>query len=48
MNLEQAINVDDLRKLAKKRAPKIIFDFIEGGVEDEDGITSRARSLRAA
>lgn len=46
MNLEQAINVDDLRKLAKKRAPKIIFDFIEGGVEDEDGIARNENAFR--
>ena len=38
MNLKQAINVDDMRRLAKKRLPKIAFDFIEGGVEDESGL----------
>ena len=38
MGLEHAINIDDLRKLAKRRLPKIAFDFIEGGLEDERGI----------
>ncbi|HLW69250.1 MAG TPA: alpha-hydroxy acid oxidase [Candidatus Binataceae bacterium] len=38
MNLSHAINIDDLRKLAKRRLPRIAFDFIEGGVEDELGI----------
>ena len=46
MDLSQAINVDDLRKLAKRRAPKIIFDFIEGGVEDEDGIARNEDAFR--
>ena len=46
MRYEQAINIDDLRKLAKKRAPKIIFDFIEGGVEDEDGIDRNEQAFR--
>ena len=46
MNLSQAINIDDLRKLAKRRAPKIIFDFIEGGVEDEDGIARNEEAFR--
>ena len=38
MNVNQAINIDDLRKMAKRRLPRIIYDFIEGGVEDELGI----------
>ena len=38
MKVEDAINLDDLRKMAKKRLPKVIYDFIEGGVDDEDGL----------
>ncbi|MEA2680443.1 MAG: (S)-mandelate dehydrogenase, partial [Candidatus Binataceae bacterium] len=38
MNVNHAINIDDLRKMAKRRLPRIIYDFIEGGVEDELGI----------
>jgi (S)-mandelate dehydrogenase len=38
MNVNRAINIDDLRKMAKRRLPRIAFDFIEGGVEDELGI----------
>ena len=30
-----AINIDDLRTLARKRLPKTIFEFIEGGAQDE-------------
>ena len=30
-----AINIDDLRTLARKRLPKIIFEFIDGGSQDE-------------
>ena len=37
-NIDAAVNFDDLRKLAKRRLPKIAYDFIEGGLEDEDGI----------
>jgi (S)-mandelate dehydrogenase len=40
----QAINFDDLRRLARRRLPKIAFDFIDGGVEDENGM---ARNLEA-
>ncbi|HZP45138.1 MAG TPA: alpha-hydroxy acid oxidase [Candidatus Binataceae bacterium] len=38
MNVNRAINIDDLRLMAKRKLPKIAFDFIEGGVEDERGI----------
>jgi L-lactate dehydrogenase (cytochrome)/(S)-mandelate dehydrogenase len=38
MRVEQAINIDDLRRMAKRRLPKIAFDFIEGGLEDELGL----------
>ncbi|MBS0241174.1 MAG: alpha-hydroxy-acid oxidizing protein [Proteobacteria bacterium] len=32
------LNYDDLRNAAKRRLPKIAFDFIEGGLDDEVGI----------
>jgi L-lactate dehydrogenase (cytochrome)/(S)-mandelate dehydrogenase len=38
MGVERAINYDDLRKLAKRRLPRIAFDFIEGGVDGEEGL----------
>jgi (S)-mandelate dehydrogenase len=38
MKLEKAVNIEDLHKMAKRRLPKVAFDFIEGGVEDELGI----------
>jgi L-lactate dehydrogenase (cytochrome)/(S)-mandelate dehydrogenase len=39
---DAAINFDDLRRLAKRRLPKIAYDFIEGGLEDEEGIARNA------
>src|SRR6266550_3215870 len=38
MNFNQAINIEDLHQIAKRKLPKIIFDYIEGGVEDERGL----------
>ncbi len=46
MTVDDAINFDDLRKLAKKRLPKIIYDFIEGGVDDEDGLDRNEDAFR--
>ncbi|MGH7046320.1 MAG: alpha-hydroxy-acid oxidizing protein [Stellaceae bacterium] len=38
MRLADAINIEDLHRMAKRRLPKIAFDFIEGGHEDERGL----------
>ena len=40
MSATDAINIEDLRNLARKRLPKTIFEFIDGGSQDE--ITLRA------
>lgn len=32
------IKVDDYRRLAQRRLPKMVFDYLEGGAEDETGI----------
>jgi (S)-mandelate dehydrogenase len=33
--LSEAVNIEDLRGLAKSRLPRAIFDFFDGGAEDE-------------
>jgi (S)-mandelate dehydrogenase len=38
MRVDQAVNIEDLHRMAKRRLPKIAFDFIEGGLEDERGL----------
>jgi isopentenyl diphosphate isomerase/L-lactate dehydrogenase-like FMN-dependent dehydrogenase len=35
VRVDAAVNVDDLRSLAKRRLPRAVFDFIDGGAEDE-------------
>jgi L-lactate dehydrogenase (cytochrome)/(S)-mandelate dehydrogenase len=46
MNYADAINLEDLRKIAKKRLPRVIYDFIEGGVDDEDGLGKNEDAFR--
>jgi (S)-mandelate dehydrogenase len=46
ITIDSAINIDDLKRLAKRRLPKIMFDFIEGGVDDEAGLTTNANAFR--
>ncbi|MGH8014223.1 MAG: alpha-hydroxy acid oxidase [Candidatus Binataceae bacterium] len=38
MRIDKAVNIEDLRKMAKRRLPRVAFDFMEGGVEDERGL----------
>lgn len=38
MQLKDALCIDDLRRLAKRRLPRIVFEVIESGVEDEFGL----------
>jgi (S)-mandelate dehydrogenase len=33
--LHKAINIEDLRRMARRRLPRAIFDFFDGGAEDE-------------
>lgn len=40
MKLDQVINVYDMRKLARRRLPRSVFDLIDGGAEGE--VTMRA------
>jgi (S)-mandelate dehydrogenase len=35
MRLDDAVNVDDLRGIARRRLPRFVFDYIDGGAEDE-------------
>ena len=39
-----AINIEDLRKSARRRLPRAVFDFVDGGAEDE----ATLRANRAA
>lgn len=34
-SLQSAINLEDLRELARRKLPRIAFDFIDGGADDE-------------
>ena len=38
MGIESAINYGDLERLARRRLPRIMHDFIEGGVDSEEGL----------
>ena len=45
MRVTDAINIEDLRLAAKRRLPKLAFDFIEGGVEGESALARNERAF---
>ena len=46
--LATAANVHDLRRIAKRRLPAGVFDYIDGGAEDERTMRRQLRSVRPA
>ena len=34
-SLSRALNIADLRELARRRVPHFVFEYVEGGAEDE-------------
>lgn len=44
--LSKAANVDDLRRIAKRRLPFGVFDYIDGGAEDERALTESVSAYK--
>jgi len=38
MRVQEAISIVDLERLAQRRLPRILFECIQSGVEDEQGV----------
>src|SRR6201982_822478 len=41
----RVINIEDLRCLAKRRLPRVVFDYIDGGAEDERTLRANCRAF---
>lgn len=39
----RAVNIEDLRKMAKRRLPRVVFDYIDGGADTEWTMRENAR-----
>lgn len=46
MNPYHAINIEDLRQAARRRVPRTIFDYIDGGAEAEVTLAENTRAFR--
>jgi len=40
------VNIEDLRRLARRRLPKPVFDYLDGGAEDEITLRENTRAFR--
>jgi L-lactate dehydrogenase (cytochrome) len=43
MRLSRAVNVEDLRRMARRRLPRVVFDYIDGGAEGEVTLRENCR-----
>src|ERR687892_2135119 len=45
--MAQFVNIEDLRRLARRRLPRVVFDYIDGGAEAEVTLRENRRALDA-
>jgi L-lactate dehydrogenase (cytochrome) len=43
----RVLNVEDLRRAAKRRLPRVVFDYIDGGAEDEWTLRANCHAFEA-
>jgi len=46
VSFPRVINIDDLRRLAQRRLPAVVFAYIDGGAEDEVTLQENVRAFR--
>ena len=47
MSLDRAASIDDLRRRARRRLPRFVFDFLDGGAEDESNLRRNREAFEA-
>src|SRR5215510_16361068 len=43
----RVLNIEDLRRGAKRRLPRVVFDYIDGGAEDESTLRANCQAFEA-
>jgi len=44
VGIESVVNVDELRGRARRRLPRVVFDYLDGGAEDETTLAANRRA----
>ena len=47
MRASRAVNIADLRALARRRLPRVVFDYLDGGAEDERTLLANTAAFEA-
>jgi L-lactate dehydrogenase (cytochrome)/(S)-mandelate dehydrogenase len=47
VRLDRCLSIEDLHRTAKRRLPRVIYDFVAGGAEDEACLDRNCRDLQA-
>ena len=45
--MKRAVNIEDLRQLAKLRVPRVVFDYIDGGADAETTLRENTRAFES-
>jgi len=45
MHISNVVNIADFRTLARRRLPPVVFDYIDGGAEDESTLRANERAF---
>lgn len=46
LNSAKVVNIEDLRRMARRRLPKAVFDYLDGGAEAEQTLAENCRAFR--
>jgi isopentenyl diphosphate isomerase/L-lactate dehydrogenase-like FMN-dependent dehydrogenase len=46
LNSSRVVNIEDLRRIAQRRVPKAVFDYLDGGAEGELTLAENCRAFR--
>jgi isopentenyl diphosphate isomerase/L-lactate dehydrogenase-like FMN-dependent dehydrogenase len=46
LNSSQVVNIEDLRRIARQRVPKAVFDYLDGGADGELTLAENCRAFR--
>ena len=46
LSSSKVVNIEDLRRIAQRRLPKAVFDYLDGGAEAEVTLQENCRAFR--
>ena len=44
-SLDKVFNIEDLRKIARRKLPKPLFNYIDGGADDESNVRGNTHAF---